>query len=259
MVDQGIAFRMLGLHLERLGDIALEPEDAGFASHAETEFRGSITLRGVHYRYSPADAVVLNGIDMEVAPGEHIAITGPSGGGMSTLARIILGLTEPDAGEMLVDGLPLSRFGHRSYRNQVAAVMLDDSLFAGSIADNIALFDEQPDQNRIVISAQLAAIHGEITAMSMGYETLVGDMGSALSGGQKARVLLARALYRQPKLLLLDEGTAHLDPATETAVNQAIAALGITRIVIAHRAETVRNATRVLVMHSGRLLRKNGT
>lgn len=253
LVDQGIAFRMLGLHLERLGDIALAPEDPGFASHAETEFKGSITLRGVHYRYSPADPVVLNGVDLEVTPGEHIAITGPSGGGKSTLARIILGLTEPDAGEMLVDGLPLSRFGHRSYRNQVAAVMQDDSLFAGSIADNIALFDEQPDQNRIVFSAQLAAIHGEIMAMAMGYETLVGDMGSALSGGQKARVLLARALYRQPKLLLLDEGTAHLDPATETAVNQAIAALGITRIVIAHRAETVRSAARVLIMQNGRL------
>lgn len=259
LVDQGIAFRMLGLHLERLGDIALEPEDPGFASHAETEFRGSLKLKGLHYRYSPADPVVLNGVDLEVAPGEHIAITGPSGGGKSTLARIILGLTEPDAGEMLVDGLPLSRFGHRSYRNQIAAVMQDDSLFAGSIADNIALFDEQPDQNRIMISAQLAAIHGEITAMAMGYETLVGDMGSALSGGQKARVLLARALYRQPKLLLLDEGTAHLDPATENAVNQAIAALGITRIVIAHRAETIRNATRVLIMRKGQLERCEGS
>jgi ATP-binding cassette subfamily B protein RaxB len=160
---------------------------------------------------------------------------------------------EPDAGEMLVDGLPLSRFGHRSYRNQVAAVMQDDSLFAGSIASNIALFDEQPDQDRVVISAQLAAIHDEIRAMAMGYETLVGDMGSALSGGQKARILLARALYRQPKLLVMDEGTAHLDPATESAVNQAVSALGITRIVIAHRAETIRNAERVLTMHDGQL------
>jgi len=160
---------------------------------------------------------------------------------------------EPDAGEMLVDGLPLSRFGHRSYRNQVAAVMQDDSLFAGSIASNIALFDEQPDQDRVVISAQLAAIHDEIRAMAMGYETLVGDMGSALSGRQKARILLARALYRQPKLLVMDEGTAHLDPATESAVNQAVSALGITRIVIAHRAETIRNTERVLTMHDGQL------
>lgn len=251
LVDQGIAFRMLGLHLERLGDIALEPEDVGFASHAETEFKGGITLKGLSYRYSPADPIVLNGIDLDVAPGEHIAITGPSGGGKSTLARIILGLVEPDAGEMLVDGLPLARFGYRSYRNQIAAVLQDDSLFAGSIADNIALFDEAPDHDRIMVSAQLAAIHAEIKAMPMGYETLVGDMGSALSGGQKARVLLARALYRQPRLLLLDEGTAHLDPATEAIVNQAIAALGITRIVIAHRAETVRYATRVLVMQNG--------
>ena len=109
------------------------------------------------------------------------------------------------------------------------------------------MFDEAPDHGRIIVSAQLAAIHDEVKAMPMGYETLVWDMGSALSGGQKARVLLARAPYRQPKLLLLDEGPAHLDPATEAIVNQAITALGITRIVIAHRAETVRYATRVLV------------
>ena len=109
------------------------------------------------------------------------------------------------------------------------------------------MFDEAPDHGRIIVSAQLGAIHDEVKAMPMGYETPVWDMGSAFSGGQKARVLLARAPYRQPKLLLLDEGPAHLDPATEAIVNQAITALGITRIVIAHRAETVRYATRVLV------------
>ncbi len=254
-VDQLIAFRMLGLHLERLADIALSEEDAGFGASAaaETGFKGSIELRNVAYRYGPADPVVLDGLNLQVRAGEHVAITGPSGGGKSTLVKLLLGLVEPQGGEVLIDGLPLARFGHRSFRSQIAAVLQDDSLFAGSIADNIALFDETPDMARIATVVRLAALHDDIARMPMGYETLVGDMGSALSGGQKARVLLARALYREPKMLVLDEGTAHLDPATEVAVSAAIASLGITRIVIAHRAETIRHADRVLVMIGGKL------
>lgn len=255
LIDQGIAFWMLGLHLERLGDIALEAEDRGFTigPTSNTQFRGEVRLAGVSYRYSPTDPLILDKVDLHIPAGAHIAITGQSGGGKSTLAKIILGLVEPDDGEILIDGAPLHRFGHRSYRSQIAAVLQDDTLFAGSIADNIALFDEQVDPERMVGSAVMAAVHDEISVMPMKYDTLVGDMGSALSGGQKARVLLARALYRTPKLLLLDEGTAHLDPVTERAVNEAISKLGITRVVIAHRAETIQAARTVLRMCGGRL------
>ena len=255
LIDQGIAFRMLSLHLERLSDIALQEEDLGFGvvDDPEAPFSGHIELKNIVYRYSPADPVILNDLDFDVPAGSHIAITGPSGGGKSTLAKIILGLIEPEAGELLVDGVPLHRYGCRSYRSHVAAVLQEDYLFAGSIADNIALFDDAADAERIVRSAMMAAIHHEIMAMPMKYESLVGDMGSSLSGGQKARVLLARALYRQPKLLVLDEGTAHLDPQIESAVNQAVSSLGITRIVIAHRAETIGSADQVLVLSDGKL------
>lgn len=255
LIDQGIAFRMLGLHLDRLGDIALEKEDQAFLINAghELTFSGHIQLRGVSYRYSPTDPIVLNDINLDVPAGLHIAITGPSGGGKSTLAKIILGLVEPDSGEVLIDGVPLRQFGYRAYRTQIAAVLQEDSLFAGSIADNIALFDETADTDRIISSAIMASIHHEIIDMPMKYETLVGDMGSALSGGQKARVLLARALYRQPRLLLLDEGTAHLDHKTEAAVNHAINRLGVTRLVIAHRAETIVQAERTFMLESGYL------
>jgi len=255
LIDQGIAFRMLGLHLERLGDIALEDEDKGFSitGNNEAAFTGHIRLKGIFYRYSPADPLILNDVVLDVPAGSHIAITGPSGGGKSTLAKIILGLVEPDAGELEIDGVPLHRFGYRNYRSQIAAVLQEDSLFAGSIADNIALFDEQPNVERVVRSAVMASVHHEIIAMPMRYETLVGDMGSTLSGGQKARILLARALYREPKLLLLDEGTAHLDPETEAVVNKSIGAIGISRIVIAHRSETIRSANTVLIMKNGRL------
>lgn len=255
LIDQAIAFRMLGLHLERLSDIALSEEDRSFGESAdiETQLKGKIELRGVFYRYSPSDPLVLDGVNLTVDPGEHVAITGPSGGGKSTLVKLLLGLVEPDAGEVLADGLPLARFGYKSFHEQVAAVLQEDSLFAGSLAENIALFDDAVDMERVVAAAVAASIHDDITRMPMQYETLVGDMGSTLSGGQKQRVLLARALYRQPKILVMDEGTAHLDAAHEQAVNAAISAMGITRIIIAHRQETIARASRVLVMAGGKL------
>jgi ATP-binding cassette subfamily B protein RaxB len=255
LIDQIIAFRMLGLHLERLSDIALSDEDRSFSESADikTQLRGKIDLRDIFYRYAPSEPLVLEGLNLTVEQGEHVAITGPSGGGKSTLVKLLLGLVEPDAGDVLIDGLPLARFGHKSFHNQIAAVLQEDSLFAGSLADNIALFDESINMERIVAAAMAASIHDDISRMPMQYETLVGDMGSTLSGGQKQRVLLARALYRQPKILIMDEGTAHLDTRHEQAVNTAIGAMGITRIIIAHRQETIDAAERVLVMVGGKL------
>ena len=255
LIDQGIAFKMLGLHLERLSDIALSDEDKSFGVNVDlaTGLKGRIELRDVFYRYSPSDPLVLDGVNLTIEPGEHVAITGPSGGGKSTLVKLILGLVEPEAGDVLVDGLPLDRFGYKSFHSQIAAVLQEDSLFAGSLADNIALFDEVVDMDRVVAAAVAASIHADIAAMPMQYETLVGDMGSTLSGGQKQRVLLARALYRLPKVLVMDEGTAHLDVHHEQAVNAAIAAMGITRVIIAHRQETIAQAERIVFMVGGKL------
>jgi ATP-binding cassette subfamily B protein RaxB len=230
-------------------------EDVSFAQvlPLKAELKGRIELRGIRFRYSPSDPLVLDGVDLAVNPGEHVAITGPSGGGKSTLVKIILGLLEPDEGEVLVDGMPLARFGYKNYHDQIAAVLQEDSLFAGSLADNIALFEDAPNMELIIASASAAAIHEDIVRMPMGYETLVGDMGSSLSGGQKQRVLLARALYRQPKLLVMDEGTAHLDAATEQTLNKAIGQMGITRIIIAHRSETISAAERMFVSAYGKI------
>ncbi len=256
LIDQGIAFKMLGLHLERLSDIALSDEDRSFkiGSDIETELKGSIALKDVFYRYSPSDPMVLEGVNLTIEQGEHVAITGPSGGGKSTLLKIMLGLVEPENGEILIDGLPLHRFGYKSFHRQIAAVLQEDSLFGGSLADNIALFDDEVNMELVVAAAAAASIHHDIAAMPMQYETLVGDMGSTLSGGQKQRVLLARALYRRPKILLMDEGTAHLDAQHEQAVNAAIASMGITRIIIAHRQETIDAADRILIMQGGKLI-----
>ena len=255
LIDQGIAFRMLGLHLERLSDIAMADQDVSFAqpSTRSSQVEGRIELRGVSFRYSPTDPLVLDGVDLIVEPGDHIAITGPSGGGKSTLVKIILGLIEPDEGEVLVDGVKLATFGYKDYHEQIAAVLQDDNLFAGSIADNVALFDDSPELDRVIEAARLASVDEEISRMPMGYETLVGDMGSTLSGGQKQRVLLARALYRRPKLIVIDEGTSHLDADRERAINSAVSELGITRIVVAHRLETIRATKKIYRIERGRL------
>lgn len=255
LIDQGIAFRLLDLHLERLSDIALSPEDRCFAAGAEIEtpLVGSIAFKDVFYRYAPSEPLVLTGVTFSIAAGEHVAVTGPSGGGKSTLVKLLLGLVEPQDGAVLVDGMPIARFGLRSYQAQIAAVLQDDTLFAGTLADNIALFDDLPDMDRVRAAATAAAIDADIMGMPMRYETLVGDMGSTLSGGQKQRVFPARALYRQPRILVMDEGTAHLDAEHERQVNAAIAAMNITRIVIAHRRQTIEAASRVLVMKDGRI------
>lgn len=255
LADQDIALKMLSLHLERLSDIALSGEDRGFAraTEAETELRGRVELRDVFFRYSPSDPLILENVSLAIEAGEHVAITGPSGGGKSTLVKLLLGFVEPESGVVLADGLSLAQFGLRSFQSQIAAVLQEDNLFAGSLAENIALFDDQADMDRVIAATVAASIHDDIMTMPMRYETLIGDMGSTLSGGQKQRVLLARALYRMPRVLIMDEGTAHLDPDHEKAVNAAIGEMGITRIIIAHGRETIEAAERILMVTGGRL------
>jgi ATP-binding cassette subfamily B protein RaxB len=135
----------------------------------------------------------------------------------------------------------------------VASVMQDDQLFAGSIAENICFFEPQPDYPRIEQCARLAAVHDDVLAMPMRYNTLVGDMGTVLSGGQKQRILLARALYRDPSILVLDEATSHLDVARERTVNEAVRGLQLTRIIVAHRPETIASADRAIALSGGRV------
>jgi ATP-binding cassette subfamily B protein RaxB len=152
---------------------------------------------------------------------------------------------EPTSGEVLIDGIPLSTMGAQAYREQVGAVMQEDQLLSGSIADNICFFDPGYDHDRMLECARLAGVHDEIMAMPMTYNSLIGDMGSSLSGGQKQRLLLARALYRQPRLLFLDEGTAHLDTEKEAEVHRNLRSLRATRINVAHRPAMSSAADRI--------------
>jgi ATP-binding cassette subfamily B protein RaxB len=207
----------------------------------------------VVFRYADGEPEVLRGVSLRIEPGESVAIIGASGGGKTTLLKLMLGIHAPDAGEVLAGGVPLARLGLRAWRDMVGVVMQDEPLFSGSIADNIAFFEPVADMAWVEQCARVAAVHDEIEAMPMGYHTLIGDMGTALSGGQKQRILLARALYKRPKILLLDEATSSLDLERERTVNAAVKQLALTRVIVAHRPETIASAGRVIALQDGRV------
>jgi ATP-binding cassette subfamily B protein RaxB len=258
LIDKAVDLTMLRLHAERLADIALarpEPRDHYFMDLSAPDRMAArppvaIEAKNLRYRYGDNEPWVLDGLSFRIEAGETVAITGASGCGKTTLLKILASLLQPTHGEILVDGQALARLGVARWRSMIGVVMQDDQLFAGSIADNVCFFSGQPDAARIETCCKLAAVHEEILAMPMGYNTLIGDMGTVLSGGQKQRLLLARALYRQPSVLLLDEATSHLDMASERAVNAAIRATRVTRIIIAHRPETIRSTDRVISLES---------
>lgn len=253
LIDKLIEIKMTRLHLDRLADIALtDKEDEGL-NQPSRDISGQLRLTNIRFRYADNEPLLFNDLCIDIPAGANIAIIGPSGTGKTTLMKLMLGLLPAESGKVEVDGIEIKQLGLRNYRSQIAAVMQDDQLMSGTLAENISFFDPQLDMQRVYEAAQLAGIHHDISAMQMGYNSLVGDMGSALSGGQKQRLLLARALYRKPKILLLDEATSHLDVALEHYVNQAIQQLSMTRIVIAHRPETILSAEQIYQLADGQL------
>jgi ATP-binding cassette subfamily B protein RaxB len=254
LIDKAIEMKMLNVQGERLADIVLTEAEPD-APHTPMTMGGdaSLEVQNLSFRYADTEAFVLQDCSVKIDHGESVAIVGASGGGKTTLLKLMLGLLSPTDGEVRVGGINIHKLGIQQYRTLVGTVMQDDQLFAGSIADNIAFFDPSVDHTRIEHAAKLAAIHEEIVAMPMQYNTLIGDMGAALSGGQRQRLLLARALYKQPSILFLDEATSALDIRKEKAVNEAVKALNLTRIIIAHRPETIASADRVIVLQNGRV------
>lgn len=256
LINKALDLHMLRLHAERLADVALtppEPRDPPTGPAGE-RLPATIEVRNLRFRYSDNDPWVLDGVDFRIEAGESVAIAGASGCGKTTLLKLLMSLLQPSGGDILVDGQPLAHVGIERYRSMIGVVMQDDQLFAGSIADNISFFSGYPDLRRIEECARLAAVHEDIVAMPMGYNTLIGDMGTVLSGGQKQRVLIARALHHQPVVLLLDEATSHLDVSREKAVNAAIRAKRMTRIMVAHRPETLLSADRIIVLDHGKIV-----
>ncbi|HEV2842758.1 MAG TPA: peptidase domain-containing ABC transporter [Chthoniobacterales bacterium] len=252
LIDKWIEFRLLRLQAERIADIALTPPE----SQLEVGYSGplpqtALEVDNLSFRYAESEPWILKSCSLRIEPGESVALVGASGCGKTTLAKLMLGLLQPQEGTVRIGGMDIRKYGLEAYRNLFGVVMQEDQLFSGSITDNITFFDPAPDLARAQLAARQAAVHEEILSMPMAYDTLIGDMGSALSGGQKQRLLLARALYREPKFLLLDEATSHLDIFNEERVNAAIRDLQITRIVIAHRPETIVSADQIFTLQNG--------
>lgn len=258
VINLGIDFKMLGLHFERISDIVFTKKEQ-FASqfsfaqeekdpinNVGRELSGRIEVRNLAFCYEGEQDYIFRHVSFAIEPGESVAIIGPSGSGKTTLLKCLMGLLRPTEGEILIDGIPLEKFA--GYRAKIAGVMQDDQLISGTIEENIAFFAPVVDQEKVQRCASNAYIHDNVMRMPMQYNTLVGDLGSSLSGGQKQRIILARALYREPKILFMDEATSHLDVESESLVTQKISELAITRVLVAHRPETVRSAGKQINM-----------
>jgi ATP-binding cassette, subfamily B, bacterial len=255
LVRSGQTLPLVAAHLERIADVLeVEPEQVLHSVRNAPQLSGRIELKNIDFRYSLNAPLTLQDISMAIEPGQKVALVGPTGSGKSTLAKICMGLYPSTNGEVLYDGLPLQSLRYPSLRSQFGVVMQDPFLFSGSIRENITFNDPTLPLEALVKAAKLAAIHDEITQMPMGYETLVGEGGARLSGGQLQRIALARALAHKPRILILDEATSHLDALTERLVDHNLSQMSCTRIIIAHRLSTIRNADMICVIKDGRIV-----
>ncbi|QND44440.1 peptidase domain-containing ABC transporter (plasmid) [Rhizobium lusitanum] len=258
LVDNYISLQIVKIHAERVADIVLATPEENTDLVEMTERIGAlsaeISVQDVTFRYGAFDTFALQNISIKIEEGENVALVGRSGCGKSSLMSLLVGLYEPEEGRVSFGGIPLAGLGLAAVRRKIAVVMQDDMLFAGTIAQNIASFDANLELERLEECARIACIDQEIITMPMGYGSLVSDLGSSLSGGQRQRVCIARALYKQPRVLLMDEATSHLDVETEREINAKIQKLGITRIIIAHRLDTIRSASRLVLLESGKII-----
>lgn len=261
LVEQGIAFKMLRMHLERLSDILQTPIQSHLTgqralphhrlnqtfidknnNYSGADTPGELVLDNVSFHYPGSGVLVLNEINLTINVGDKVVISGPSGGGKTTLLKIMLGLIAPTSGCVKYNGVDITQLGLVAYRSQIATVMQDDVLLAGTIEENITLFAEQPKHRELLRILEQCQLLDMVNRLPMGLNTLVGELGAQLSGGQIQRILLARALYQRPHILFLDEATSALDKETEQAIISQIKHLGMTQIQIAHRQETIKNA-----------------
>jgi ATP-binding cassette subfamily B protein len=255
LISNGQRLQLVGSHIERIADVLqAEPEqDPRTVPRAQRQ-TGAIELQNVSFRYNSKAPFVLQGISLKIQPGQKIALVGRSGSGKSTLARLLLGFHPPTTGTIFYDGVSLEQMNYRTLRAQFGAVLQNPQLFSGSIRQNISFNDPELPLDKIVEKAKLALIHDEIMAMPMNYEAIVAEGSSSLAGGQCQRISIARALAHEPAILLLDEATSALDVLTEQLVDQNLSSLSCTRIVIAHRLSTVRNADVIVVLNEGEIV-----
>jgi ATP-binding cassette subfamily B protein RaxB len=252
LIDLAINLRMLSLHNERISDIVFtRAEDEAEAREIFQPGKGvAVDVKELTYQYDALSKPIFADINFSIEAGESVAVVGPSGAGKTTLLKVMCGLLYPTHGRILVDGIDIHKVGINNFRRSIACVLQDDRLFSGSIAENICGFEANQNQELMVACAMYSNIHNEIMQLPMGYESLIGELGTGISGGQKQRLFIARALYRRPSILFMDEATSHLDLENEAMINKAISSLKITRIIVAHRPSTIASADRVIDLNS---------
>ena len=248
LIDLTMQLKMLSLHNERISEIVYsEPEvDSPLRNVFEENVGVSLEVRDLAYQYDLLSKPVFSNVNISVAAGESVALVGVSGIGKMTLLKVMSGLLTPERGEIFIGGFDINKIGINNFRSNIACVLQEDRLFSGSITDNISGFDDEVDEALVIECAMQCNIHEEILRMPMGYETIIGELGAGISGGQKQRMLIARALYQKPRILFMDEATSHLDINNEKIINAAIESLNITRIIIAHRPSTIACADRII-------------
>ena len=246
------------ISLERINEVHQAPdEESVCGDRREISGKGGITLSGVCFRYDPhSPEPVIDNVSMAIPEGRVTAIVGASGSGKTTLLRLLLGYYRPEAGIIRIGGSPLEEYDIDWWRRQCGVVMQDGVIFSESIARNIAVSDGEIDTRRLEEAARLANIHGYVMSLPLGYNTVIGRDGTGLSQGQRQRILIARAVYRNPRFILLDEATNSLDARNERVIVERLREFfrGRTVVVIAHRLSTVRDADQIIVLDSGRIV-----
>ena len=246
--------------IEEVEEVSLEGNSLDLPSldqlPEQTKLSGEVELRNVTFGYDRSRPPILRNFSLKIRPGERVAFVGFSGCGKSTIAKLISGLYEPWEGEVLLDGIPIQQVNRALKNNSLSVINQDITLFEGSIADNIKMWDESIEDFSMVMAAHDAQIHQDIAERPGAYQSLLTENGKNFSGGQRQRIEIATALAKDPTILIMDEGTSALDPKTEDLVMQHIGNLGITLILIAHRLSTIRDCDCIYVMERGQLLQK---
>jgi ATP-binding cassette, subfamily B, bacterial len=257
LVTSGQRLQLVRAHLDRIADVMeAEPEQDSMTVKEPPELSGTIRMENVSFQYDPHSPLILHDINVSIAPGQKVAIVGRTGSGKSTLGNLLLGMYLPATGEIYFDDIALRTMNYQAVRSQFGVVLQGSAIFSGSIRENITLNNPTMTIEQVIKAAEMAAIHDDILAMAMEYETLVSEGGSALSGGQRQRLALARALANAPVILLLDEATSALDVVTERAIEENLRKLECTQIIIAHRLSTIRNADMILVIDQGTIIER---
>lgn len=243
-----LQLRIMSLHNERITDIALHEKEERKPDVQVNMMKdaASIDVINLTYSHDSQSEPLFRNLSLTIASGESVAIAGASGCGKTTLIKLLCGLLKPDSGTISINGIDIRKLGINNYHKLIACVMQDDRLFSGSIRENICGFENEHDENWMIECAKSSYIHDVIMAMPMGYETLIGELGEGISGGQKQRLFIARALYQKPGVLFMDEATSSLDTESERFVNGEIKRMNITRVIIAHREKTLLAVDRII-------------